>query len=56
MDDDVSIDTQVCVAPHHVVQQNRRDFPPAEVHVCVPDISVDVLVAELKLTLERSEG
>ena len=56
MNDDVSIKTQVCVAPHHVMHQHFRNLSTAEIHICVPDISINVLVAELKGTLERSKG
>ena len=53
MDDDVPIQTQVCVAPHHVMHENLCDLATPEVHVGVPDISIDALVAELKGTLEK---
>ena len=56
MDDDVSVQTQVCVAPHHVMQEDLCDLATPEVHVGLPHIGVDVLVAELKGTLEKSEG
>ena len=56
MNDDVSIKTQVCVAPHHVMHENLCDLATPEVHVGLPHIGVDVLVAELKGTLEKSEG
>ena len=55
MNNDVSIKTEVSVAPHNMMHQYLRNPSTPEIHICVPNISINVLVAELKGTLERSE-
>ena len=56
MNNDVSIKAEISVAPHNMMHQHLRNPSTAEIHICVPNISINVLVAELKGTLEKSEG
>ena len=55
MNNDVPIKAEISVASHDMMHQHPRNPSAAKIHIRAPNIGINVLVAELKGTLEKSE-